>query len=91
MAGPVNSTVITGDIGSFATPSITGLGNVVLTDVNHAGDTVTQGAKTDLTTAFNNAAGQSATTSYTPIQDLGGLTLGSGFITIPAHSGLPEP
>lgn len=57
--GAVNTTNITGDIGSFSTPSITGIGNVVLNGTNHAGDAVTQGAKTDLTTAYLNAEGQS--------------------------------
>ena len=44
VAGAVSSTAITGDIGSFPTPAITGLENVVLNGVNHAGDAVTQAA-----------------------------------------------
>lgn len=44
VAGPVNSTVIHGDIGSFPTISITGLENVILDGVNHAGDSTTQAA-----------------------------------------------
>lgn len=56
VAGAVNSTTITGDIGTFPTTSITGFGNVVLNGVNHAGDGVTQGAKTDLVTAYNAAS-----------------------------------
>jgi hypothetical protein len=54
---------------------MTGLANVVLTGTNHAGDAVTQGAKTDLVTAYDNAAGQ------TPVlvpAELGGTTLTPG-------------
>jgi len=77
VAGAVNSTTISGDIGTFPTPSITGLVNVVFTgaSVNHADDAVTQSAKANLVTAYINAAGQSADVTYTPIYDLGGLTL----------------
>lgn len=78
VAGAVNSTTINGDIGTFPTTSITGLGNVVLNGINQAGDAVTQSAQNSLTTAFNAAAGQAATTTYAPISDLGGLTLTSG-------------
>jgi hypothetical protein len=77
-AGAVNTTTINGDIGTYPTPSITGLGNVVLNGVNHAGDGVTQGAKTDLHTAYLDAAGRTPTTTYGPIFDLGGLTLTPG-------------
>lgn len=58
IAGPVNSTFIEGDIGSFPTPSITGQENLVLDGVNHGGDAVTQQAKIDLQTAFNEASTQ---------------------------------
>jgi hypothetical protein len=78
VAGAVDSTTINGDIGTFPTTSITGLGNVVLNGVNQAGDAVTQSAQNSLTTAFSAAAGQAATTTYAPISDLGGLTLTSG-------------
>lgn len=77
VAGAVNSTTITGDIGSYPTPSITGLGNVVLNGANHAGDAVTQQAKTDLTTAYNDAAGRTPVTTVAG-DTLGGLFLGSG-------------
>jgi len=78
VAGAVNTTVITGDIGTFPTTTIVGLGNVVLNGANQAGDAVTQNAKNDLVTAYNDAAGRSATVSYAPIHDLGGATLVSG-------------
>src|SRR5450759_50941 len=46
------ATTITGDVGSYANPAETGFGTVVLTGNNHAGDAVTQGAKSDLGTAY---------------------------------------
>jgi len=64
IAGAVNSTVITGDIGTFPTISITGLSNLALNGVNHAGDGVTQLAKNDLITAYSDAAGRSYDTNY---------------------------
>src|SRR4051812_39241143 len=51
------ATTITGDVGTFATTSETGFNTVTLLGVDHAGDAVTQQAKTDLTTAYNVAAG----------------------------------
>lgn len=61
VAGAANSTTINGNIGTFPTTTITGLGNVVLNGVNHAGDLVTQQAKNDLLTAYNDAAGRAPT------------------------------
>jgi hypothetical protein len=75
-AGTVNSSTITGDIGTFPTLSETGLGNLILHGVNHVGDVTTQTAKTDLVTAYNNAAGQAVT--QTVPTELGGTTLGAG-------------
>jgi len=88
VAGAVNSTTINGDIGTFPTTSITGLGNVVLNGVNQAGDAVTQSAQNSLTAAFSAAAGQPATMTYAPISDLGGLTLRSGVYDDPSSFGL---
>jgi len=85
VAGAVNTTTINGDIGSFgSSTAITGLGNVVLTGVNHAGDGVTQGAKTDLTTAFAAASGLSATSIAGGDNQLGGKTLVSGVYSFTA-------
>lgn len=79
ISGAINSTVINGDIGSAPTFSITGLENAVfVTGVNHGGNAVTVSAKASLLTAYNNAAGQTATVTYTPITDLGGQTLFAG-------------
>lgn len=71
IGGAVNTSAITGDIGTFPTVTITGIGNAVLTGVNHAGDATTQLAKTDLTAAFT-LAGQ-ATNTTTPTE-LGSTT-----------------
>ena len=78
VAGAVGSTHINGDIGTFPTTSITGFGNVVLNGTNHGGDVVTQLAKNDLVTGYNDAAGRTAGTTYAGGFDLGGLTLASG-------------
>jgi hypothetical protein len=71
-------TTITGDIGTYPTPSITGLGNVTLNGTNHAGDAVTSQAQIDLVTAYNNAAGRPYDATYGGGFDLVGLTLDSG-------------
>jgi Ice-binding-like/VPDSG-CTERM motif len=88
VAGAVDSTTINGDIGTFPTTSITGLGNVVLNGVNQAGNAVTQNAQNDLTTAFSAGAGQTATMTYAPASGLGGLTLTAGVYSDPTSFGL---
>jgi len=88
VAGAVNTTTITGDIGTFPTTTIVGLGNVVLNGVNQGGDAVTQNAKNDLVTAFGDAASRPATTTYSPTFDLGGQTLTSGVYKDPTSFGL---
>src|SRR5258705_9974472 len=62
-AGITNTgpTTVNGDIGTFPTTTITGSASMTITGVNHAGDAVTQQAKTDLVTAYGNAAGQGPT------------------------------
>lgn len=82
------ATTINGNIGTFPTTSITGLGTVTLNGVNHAGDGVTQQAKIDLITAYNDAAGRAPTTTYTPAFDLGGLTLTPGVYNNSSSFGL---
>ena len=69
-------TTITGDVGTFPTPSQTGFGTVTLNGANHGGDAVTQQAKNDLVTAYNVAAGASPTTAVAT--ELGGSTLTPG-------------
>ncbi|HVB26894.1 MAG TPA: ice-binding family protein, partial [Mycobacteriales bacterium] len=75
-------TTITGDVGTFPTPSETGFGTVTLNGTNHDGDGVTQGAKNDLVTAYNDAAGRTPATSV-PVQ-LGGSTLFAGVYRSPS-------
>ena len=70
------TTTITGDIGTFPTPTETGVASMVLTGVDHAGDAVTQQAKTDLNTAYNIAAGATPPTAVAT--ELGGTTLTPG-------------
>jgi ice-binding like protein len=70
------TTTINGDVGSFPTTTQTGFSSVVLTGTNHGGDAVTQGAKTDLTTAYNDAAGRTPVTTVPT--ELGGTTLTHG-------------
>jgi cell division septation protein DedD len=75
------ATTITGDVGTFPTPSETGFGSVTLHGTNHRGDAVTRGAKSDLVTAYNDAAGRSPETSVA--DELGGTTLKPGVYTSP--------
>ncbi len=68
-------TTVTGDIGTYATTSYVGSASVTQNGTNHAGDSVTQNAKTALVTAYNNAAGQG------PTSPIVGLTLGGKTLT----------
>lgn len=79
-------TTIKGDVGSFPTTTQTGFGSVTLNGTNHAGDAVTQGAKTDLTTAYNTAAGSGPTIPV--VADLGGQTLTPGVYNSASSLGL---
>jgi hypothetical protein len=82
-AGITNTgpTTISGDMGTFPTTTISGGASITQTGTNHGGDAVTQGAKADLITAYNTAAGEGPTSPIgpgSPIVDLGGHTLGAG-------------
>jgi len=70
------ATVINGDIGSFPTTAITGFPPGTVNGTNHADDAVTQGAKTDLVTAYDDAAGRTPVTTVPT--ELGGTTLTAG-------------
>ena len=87
-AGITNTgpTTILGDVGSYPTTTETGFGSVSLTGTNHGGDAVTQGAKTDLTTAYLDAAGRGPTIPV--VADLGGLTLVPGVYNSATSLGL---
>ena len=60
--------------------------SLTITGTNHAGDAVTQQAKTDLVTAYNSAAGQGPTTPVPA--DLGGQTLTPGVYNSASALGL---
>ena len=82
-AGITNTgpTTITGDVGTFPTTSRSGFGSVTLTGTDHGGDAVTQGAKDDLVTAYDDAFGRMPATPV-PVE-LGGSTLLAGVYTSP--------
>lgn len=76
---------ITGDVGSYPTTSQTGFGAcpaincVNLDGTNHAGDSVTQNAKSNLITAYNNITGRTPTQTFLAGDNqLGGQVLTDG-------------
>jgi len=87
-AGITNTgpTAVTGDLGTFPTTSMTGTASITLNGANHAGDAVTQGAKTDLVTAYNTAASEGPTSPIAA--DLGGRTLAPGVYKSASSVGL---
>lgn len=84
IAGPVNSTVIQGDIGVHQGTSITGTENLVLDGENHGSDGVTQLAKTHLAAAYTDADTREEDILFPAIHDIGGLTLISGVYEAPS-------
>jgi hypothetical protein len=87
-AGITNTgpTTINGDVGTHPTTSQTGFGSVTINGTNHAGDAVTQGAKTDLIAAYNTAAAAGPTTPV--VADLGGQNLAPGVYNSASSLGL---
>jgi ice-binding like protein len=87
-AGITNTgpTTVTGDIGTYATTTMTGTASLTINGKNHHGDSVTQGAKTDLVTAYNTAAGKGPTSPIAA--DLGGQTLRPGVYNSASSIGL---
>ncbi len=87
-AGITNTgpTTVTGDLGTYPTTTITGAGSLTIHGTNHAGDAVTQQAKTDLVTAYNTAAGEGPTSPITA--DLGGQNLSPGVYNSGSSIGL---
>jgi len=77
-AGVTNTgpTTLRGDLGTYPTTSTTGTGTLTIIGVNHGGDAVTQGAKGDLRTGYDTAAGEGPPNPITA--DLGGRTLTAG-------------
>jgi hypothetical protein len=82
-----NTTLITGDIGTFPTTSVSGESDIVLTGT-HQNDTVTAGAKTGLLTAYNNAAGQASTRTISGDLAPTAATLTPGVYTSASSMGL---
>ena len=87
-AGITNTgpTTVNGDIGTYPTTSIDGAACITVTGTNHGGDAVTQGAKNDLVTAYNTAAGEGPTNPIAA--DLAGLTLTAGVYNSASSIGL---
>lgn len=71
------ATALTGDLGVSPGTAITGFPPGTLTGVLHAGDATAAQAQTDLTTAYNDAAGRTQS-PVTVAGNLGGLTLPPG-------------
>jgi hypothetical protein len=80
------ATVLTGDLGSFPTLSITGLASLTLGGLNQAGGAVAQQAKADLVVAYDNAAAKAPTAAIAA--DLGGRTLAPGVYRSASSIGL---
>ncbi|HET9253219.1 MAG TPA: ice-binding family protein [Candidatus Eisenbacteria bacterium] len=71
------ATVLTGDLGVSPGTAVTGFPPGTLTGVIHPGDVTSATAMTDLTTAYNDAAGRTLA-PVTVAGNLGGLTLPPG-------------
>ncbi len=71
------ATVVNGDLGVWPGLAITGFPPGIVNGTTHTGDAVAQQAQSDLTTAYNELAGQACDTDLTG-QDLGGMTLTPG-------------
>ena len=84
-AGVTNTgpTVLGGDLGTCPTPAITGFPPGVANGTTHANDAVACQAKSDLTIAYDSAAGRAPTKTYAGPTDLGGSTLLSGVYKSP--------
>jgi hypothetical protein len=87
-AGVTNTgpTTLDGDIGTYPTTSESGVGSLTITGTNHAGDAVTQQAKSDLVTAYDTTAGEGPTSPISA--DLGGQTLTPGVYNSASSLGL---
>lgn len=72
------ATNVTGDLGLSPGTSVGGFPPGILVGTLHINDAIATQAKLDLTTAYNNAAGRTATDIVTLSGNLGGLTLTPG-------------
>ncbi len=80
------ATTITGEIGLDPGSSVTGFPPGTVTGTQHVGDAAALQAQTDLTTAYNDAAGRTPATAVTA--DLGGQTLTAGVYNSASSLGL---
>ena len=87
-AGITNTgpTTVNGDLGTYPTTTMTGTASITVTGTNHAGDSVTQGAQSALTTAYKTAAGEGPTSPISA--DLAGQTLKAGVYNSGSSIGL---
>lgn len=72
------ATNITGDLGLSPGSSVGGFPPGILTGTQHINDNIATQAKLDLTAAYNDAAGRTATDIVTLSGNIGGLTLTPG-------------
>ncbi|HET9771651.1 MAG TPA: ice-binding family protein [Acidimicrobiia bacterium] len=82
-AGVTNTglSVLGGDLGTCPVPAVTGFPPGVVNGTQHVNDEVACQAKSDLTIAYDSAAGRAPTTTYPGPTDLSGLTLTTGVYT----------
>lgn len=69
------TTTITGDIGSFPTPAMTGFVVISLSGSIHHADAVAQNAQISLSSAYTDAATRTPIVSFGPVANLSGMTL----------------
>ena len=79
--------VINGDLGVSPGSAVTGFPPGIVHGTIHAADAAAAQAQSDLTTAYNNAAGQACNSNLTG-HDLGGLTLTAGVYCFDSSAGL---
>jgi hypothetical protein len=70
------ATVVDGDLGTHPNPAVAGFPPGTVTGATHQADAVALQAQTDLTTAYNDAAGRTPVTTIAT--ELGGVTLTPG-------------
>lgn len=75
------SSTINGDVGVSPGPALTGFTTATVNGTQHSADSVAAQAQTDLTTAYDTAAGESPATPV--VTELGGRTLPPGVYTSP--------
>lgn len=82
------NTTITGNVGSFPLPAITGFETVILNGTNQGNNAISQQARTDLFVAYADAVARTPDTIFAPVFDLGGSTLTPGVYNDPTSFGL---